>query len=249
MIRRGALMAGMLLLGGCALPIPIQVASWALDGIILLTTEKTVADHGISLVLQEDCVLWRGVSGDQICVEERDGVAVGLAQAPVDGRASRPDEVVVLAEALPAPAAALVSHPAPTEEAGPIQAPVPPTVTTPAATVSKESESAPEQGVYFVLGSFFDERPAAETANRHGDLLAGVIETAGNDGRSIFRVVVGPFEEDDEDAVRRTMDHSGVQHAWAMRLDPAVWRFRDGTDIAHRGPHRRADELALLKTE
>lgn len=61
MKRLVALGAFALLLGGCALPLPIQVASWALDGISYILTKKSVADHGISLVAQKDCAILRGV--------------------------------------------------------------------------------------------------------------------------------------------------------------------------------------------
>lgn len=61
MNRFVALGAFALLLGGCALPLPVQVASWAIDGISYMMTEKTVADHGISLVAQKDCAILRGV--------------------------------------------------------------------------------------------------------------------------------------------------------------------------------------------
>ena len=46
--------AGALLVTGCAVPVPLQVASWALDGISIITTEKSVTDHGISIVAQQD---------------------------------------------------------------------------------------------------------------------------------------------------------------------------------------------------
>jgi len=41
---------------------PLQVASWALDGISYIMTEKSVTDHGISVVAQKDCAVWRGVT-------------------------------------------------------------------------------------------------------------------------------------------------------------------------------------------
>ncbi|MEQ8195910.1 MAG: hypothetical protein RIB59_15620, partial [Rhodospirillales bacterium] len=46
-------------LSGCGLPVGVTIASWAIDGISLLTTEKSVTDHGISAVAQRDCALWR----------------------------------------------------------------------------------------------------------------------------------------------------------------------------------------------
>jgi hypothetical protein len=55
------------LVGGCAVPFPIQVTSWVLDGISVLATERTITDHGLSLVAQEDCSVWRGVTRGELC--------------------------------------------------------------------------------------------------------------------------------------------------------------------------------------
>ena len=55
------------LLGGCALPVPLQVAGWVLDGVSLVTTEKSLSDHGLSAVAGKDCALWRGVTENEIC--------------------------------------------------------------------------------------------------------------------------------------------------------------------------------------
>ena len=79
--RRGtALILCSVLLAACALPMPVRIASWALDGIAYLTTEKSVTDHGISLVAQQDCALWRGFMGEQICQSD-DGTAIAVAVA------------------------------------------------------------------------------------------------------------------------------------------------------------------------
>ena len=55
-------------LSGCALPPAITIASLVADVASYAATGKSVADHGISLVLQRDCALLRGLKGD-ICVE------------------------------------------------------------------------------------------------------------------------------------------------------------------------------------
>jgi len=70
------------LLGGCALPVPVQIASWALDGLSYLMTEKTIADHGISVLAQKDCAVLRGLLDDgQFC---RDYDAAGIMVADAD---------------------------------------------------------------------------------------------------------------------------------------------------------------------
>ena len=79
--RRGtALILCSVLLAACSLPMPVQITSWALDGIAYLTTEKSVTDHGISLVAKQDCALWRAFTGEQICRSE-DGTAITVAAA------------------------------------------------------------------------------------------------------------------------------------------------------------------------
>lgn len=65
-----ATVIGGLLLSGCALPVPIQIASWALDGFSLIATKKSITDHGISIVAQKDCALWRGVTEGEVCRED-----------------------------------------------------------------------------------------------------------------------------------------------------------------------------------
>jgi len=58
------------MLGGCmALPVPVQMASFALDGISMITTEKSLTDRGLSLVAGRDCAVWRGFTDDNICQE------------------------------------------------------------------------------------------------------------------------------------------------------------------------------------
>ena len=70
--------ACMMLLGGCALPVPVQIASWAIDGLLYVTTDKTVADHGVSLVTQRDCAMLRVVTEGSLC---RDDAVTMIASA------------------------------------------------------------------------------------------------------------------------------------------------------------------------
>ncbi len=69
-----------MLLGACSIPVPLKFMSWGLDAIAYLTAEKSVTDLGISLVVQQDCALWRGLTGEQICRSE-DGTAIAVAAA------------------------------------------------------------------------------------------------------------------------------------------------------------------------
>lgn len=55
-----------LLIAGCAPP-AIQIASWAVDGLLYLTTGKSSSDHIISVATKKDCAVWRVIKGQEIC--------------------------------------------------------------------------------------------------------------------------------------------------------------------------------------
>ncbi|MBT4890641.1 MAG: hypothetical protein HON65_13920, partial [Rhodospirillales bacterium] len=70
---------GGFLLSGCLLPTHFTVASWAIDGISVLFTKKSVTDHGISAIAQKDCALWRGFTEGEVCRDEDSITAIADA--------------------------------------------------------------------------------------------------------------------------------------------------------------------------
>lgn len=102
MFRKGLLVASALLLGGCALPLPVQIASWALDGLSMLTTEKTIADHGVSLVAQKDCALWRGLVEGTVCRDNDAVTVIALADRTPPASDAIPNVVRATSEPVPA---------------------------------------------------------------------------------------------------------------------------------------------------
>lgn len=75
-------------LSGCAIPPIISVASLAFDFASYGATGKTIADHGLSAVLQKDCALLRGLDG-QVCVAEGSIDATVKPPRDAETRASR----------------------------------------------------------------------------------------------------------------------------------------------------------------
>ncbi len=73
-------------LSGCAMPAAVSIATLALDAGTYMISGKTVADHGLSVALDQDCAMLRVFEGD-ICEDEQDyEVAVAaLAPLPDDG--------------------------------------------------------------------------------------------------------------------------------------------------------------------
>ncbi len=67
------LVAGMALLtSACGVPVAVSAASYAADGGLLATSNKTSTDHIASVVTKKDCAIWRAFRGRQIC-NQRDG--------------------------------------------------------------------------------------------------------------------------------------------------------------------------------
>ncbi len=64
-----------LLLGACV-PLPLQVATLAADGISYLMTKKSVTDHGLSAVVGQDCALHRAVTEGTVCRDDAEGPTV-----------------------------------------------------------------------------------------------------------------------------------------------------------------------------
>ncbi len=56
---RALTIVALLGLAGCAMPPAVSIASFALDGISYLATGKSVSDHALSIVTQQDCAMWR----------------------------------------------------------------------------------------------------------------------------------------------------------------------------------------------
>ncbi len=61
--------AAALSLGGCGLPPVVNLASFALDGMSLLSTGKSVGDHVLSAAAERDCAVWRLVKNEDVCRE------------------------------------------------------------------------------------------------------------------------------------------------------------------------------------
>jgi hypothetical protein len=78
---RLAVLALPILLNACALPASFSIASLAIDGISYATSGKSVSDHAISAVANEDCAMWRALQARPIC-RDRDVPETMVAAAP-----------------------------------------------------------------------------------------------------------------------------------------------------------------------
>ena len=308
---RGFILLPIIVVQGCALPVPVQVASWLIDGISYLATEKSVADHGVSLVAQKDCAMWRGLKGEAFCREDTEGVyalwdtgasgnsgdlaedaAPALREpegAPEDlaafetaagapdrekgvaGTAPSTPVTAVAASATPSaapsgsraaaeperPVAALPETetseaasgvPVPEIPVAAVPEPVTPVASAPVLSLARffgtfvspadppVTQQSAGDDMYYVIGSFRRIIEAERLADRHFTLEPAVI-VAIQDGRRVFRVVVGPYTPADEEPLRRAISRIGIANAWAMRFDPMEWelsplRARDVAELS-----------------
>ncbi len=76
MLRRLLIIVCPLFVGACALPLPLQLAAWAADGISYLMTSKSMSDHGLSAAVGQDCAVHRAVTEGAICREDADSGTV-----------------------------------------------------------------------------------------------------------------------------------------------------------------------------
>ena len=282
-------LAGSVALASCALPVPVQVASWVIEGLSLMTTEKTIADHGISLVADKDCSLWRGMSEGSVCrdddattevvvaaegsveepaVEVADAFVAAVTGEPGDlvprparktaeaetaaesdaataavdvarlgafetaAGPAEPDAETAL-EGLASRAPVFIADEAKPEEspvdqmwrdieAGPSAAAAAPTAVTPTVMAAAAIEPVKQPGIYYVVGSFRVWSNAERLAGVHAGLGTHVLASDVG-GRSLYRVVVGPFEWTGRSAVRRAVRRAGIEDIWAIRIDPDRW--------------------------
>ena len=307
MKRFAALGAGILFLGGCALPVPVQIASWALDGISYMLTEKSVADHGISVLAQKGCAVLRGlldpgefcrdfdstataladggdysvlfspgdiddaadrdiagdIAGDIAAIAEFETAAGGLPggsdEAPsaldpteegartnarpilADGVETAaalisaavvfedsasldeyPAELVVLDEAIGAPAIQYTAF-GDVEDVSPVGKLAAATKDWKAQTTRvADTGNEPTAGFYFVIGSFREHDNARKLRSRYRALTPSVL-SAKLDKGTVFRVVVGPFDEDQAKDFHKRITRAGISDSWAIRVKPGEW--------------------------
>jgi len=93
-------LAAPLLVAACALPLPLQIASWGADGISYVTTHKSVSDHGISAIAGRDCALYRSVTEGAVC---RDAAPDGTQLASAARSTATDSDGLVLADTDDAP--------------------------------------------------------------------------------------------------------------------------------------------------
>lgn len=201
-----------LALGGCGLPPAIQVASYVVDGVSYLATDKSVTDHILSAAVEQDCALIRALDeGREICGEDAPlladlekspdaGEAIALQTTPTGFGATESD----LHETWSDPAFDVAEQPAnwaPTR-----------------IRTQVGREPATNIGRYFVLGSFRQHAAAERAAQLYAPAGSLVVAEAVVKGQIWHRVVSGPYPVAQLTEVRNRLAEAGIKNFWQINL-------------------------------
>ena len=67
MIRLVVALSGVLLCSACAAPVGVTVVALMADGVSYAATEKSISDHGISAITEQDCAMHRVFTDNAVC--------------------------------------------------------------------------------------------------------------------------------------------------------------------------------------
>lgn len=263
---RASALAAVFMTGGCALPVGVQVAIFALDGFTLMATQKTIADHGISAASGQDCALYRVVTAREgeggVCrdsdsgtaLAENSGASADDGFAPVIFSDPEADLEYAAAEAAGVieerrAADALIAAAAPESVTPDV---VTPDTAAPAEALAENAAVADTEdaagaklreaeitdGRYIVIGTFRTMINAEQLALKRRAFEPRVLVTELRSG-SLYRVVIGPYEEGKRRTLTRELAKAGMFDVWAMgviALDwPNVWAPAPALQIAETG--------------
>ncbi|HYG87539.1 MAG TPA: SPOR domain-containing protein [Azospirillum sp.] len=196
----GLAAAASIALAGCAgIPVAVSAASFYVDTVLFLRTNKTSVDHVISAVAERDCAMTSILVNGRLCDDASSPELLAeltreVENVPPGGNAEIRIEVaeaqpLVLSDTVPAPGAA------------PLPAPAEPVRTR----------------VLVVVGSF-TKRAHAEARRAIIAHPSTSIVEATVSGRRYYRVVITPADR--EDALRQlsVVRDGGIKDAWLLRM-------------------------------
>ena len=68
-VRVGLAVIAAMSISGCAVPVTVAAAGYAMSGFTLMDQGKTVTDIVLSAAMDQDCAMWRIIQDQPICIE------------------------------------------------------------------------------------------------------------------------------------------------------------------------------------
>jgi hypothetical protein len=232
-------------LGGCAIT-PLTIASYSFDGFSYAASGKSLTDHAISEVMDQDCGTLRVFRGEWICrdytPEQRKKIELARAETPKGDRrtlhVAEPDTEALSTGAHETALADAHSTAAKTRELQ-TETTVAPThhATVPALAMlpPQRPRNDGRDESYLVLASF-SGLPSAERALATYKAANPSLVSAVVDGKPMLRVVSGPYAAGDLAKARSSIAKSyGIRDSWTLPACPAAHgadcRVPKGSDI------------------
>jgi len=261
----------LLFLSGCigAVPPAVAIASYAADGTSLLVSGKSVSDHAISEIADQDCALWRMIklkkpcrayrNGDDVArVKVSDGEAVTqLADRSdvglVTARGDSTDDVLSSRRLGAARGTKRAVSPVATTAARTPAIRAPARRPAPSRTYRARGGAGGGAGIgYVVFGSFTDRANAVCLARAHAQLRPAIVAVTIR-RTVIYRVLSGGRSLAQAEWLRRRFEAAGLHGAWIMRSCPgdgsgAACQFAPPRPLRLAGAGRDAVRCAPLQT-
>lgn len=76
MMRFIAALSALFICSACAAPIGVTVVALMADGVSYAATEKSISDHGLSAITEQDCAMHRVFTDGPVCSENEDNLEV-----------------------------------------------------------------------------------------------------------------------------------------------------------------------------
>lgn len=201
-----------LLLSGCALPVSIQIASFAATGFSYATTGKGISDHAVSAMAKQDCAIHRIALGEEVCSETDDkgSVVVENSPATITPAADQSDDrlrdsMIELAKSTDT-----------SQQSAPLSASLPPVNDALVAIADAlnnvsdiESSGSQDNKGYFVIGHY-QEFDAAEKVRTEHAALGTKIRMVLREGTLLYTVTAGPFNKIDAQDIEASIGKSAL---------------------------------------
>ena len=86
-VRVGLAVIAAMSLSGCAVPVTVAAAGYAMSGFTLMDQGKTVTDIVLSAAMDQDCAMWRIIQDQPICIEVlEDGAVFADAEGGINSQ-------------------------------------------------------------------------------------------------------------------------------------------------------------------
>ena len=200
-------------LGGCVAPPIFTYVSMAMDGASLVATGKSVGDHALSAVINEDCALLRVFTEQDVNAvcreypsEDQQVAATATATEPVVDSSFAMPYLEIEPEKIPP-----LAH-------------VDPEPILPVAFMDGMGKSGAwdeklgnQQAIYLMIGNFPSVEGAEKLAARVTGISASVAPAMAGDN-SYFRVVAGPIAPGETGAAQSRLAAVGINNSWVANL-------------------------------